>query len=105
MGHGLRRYQVRDETGACAARSLLPERNRRTGQPNERDPRQVDLGQARVEPSWTQPSGRQRDLYIRLLLPRWGMTSTEGLVDMQNAPPERHMALEAVGVSDVRYPI
>src|SRR4051794_11142925 len=33
------------------------------------------------------------------------MTSTERLADVQSAAPTRPLALEAVGVSDIRYPI
>src|SRR5690348_1675943 len=70
MGDGLRRAHRRLPTDPRAARSLVPERHRGAGEPDERAARTLDLAAPGARAPVAEPGDGARDVHVGVHLPR-----------------------------------
>src|SRR4029077_10049965 len=80
MGPRLRRPLLRYAARAPAARPLLPERGRGTGEPHQRDPRPLDLGPSPPGDGGAVTGRRARDVHVRMRLSGRTVTDVAVLV-------------------------
>ena len=71
------------------------------GQPDQREPGPLDLGPAHRRTA-ARPGRRPRDLHLGMHLPGRGGLMLE---DVQDRRDDRHLPIDEVGISGIRYPV
>ena len=86
---------------ARPTRPPLPQRGRRAGQPDQREPGPLDLGPARRRAA-ALGGGGPGDLHLRMRLPGRGSLM---LADVQASRDDRNLPVDEVGITGIRYPV
>src|SRR5690606_36030130 len=94
LGHGLRRHRARFRSDLPAARPPVSERDSGAREPDQREPRALDLARAQAAAAAPGRGGGARNLQFRLPLSRRrsvmpAVTLTDPPIELQTAPEPR----------------
>src|SRR5437870_608912 len=103
MGPRFRRHLLRNATRAPSARPQLPERDRRTGEPHQRDPRPLDLGPSAPGDGRPVTRRRARDMHVGMCVS--GRAVTDVAVLVSGGLDSAVLVAELLGQGSVVQPI